>query len=74
MTLLRASAPEGPWTSLAAAFIKKSTNLYEAEVTAGSASGPSFYRLMMTGNDGTLRIESPVKSGNKLRIPFGWAH
>jgi hypothetical protein len=74
MTLLRASALEGPWTPIAASFVKRSASSYEAEVSASTASGQSFYRVMMTGNDGTLRIESSARSGNKFRVQIQWVH
>jgi hypothetical protein len=70
MTVLRATASDGPWTAVAASFSKKSTDAYEAEVSANAGSTQSFYRIMMTGNEGVLRIKASTKSALNLRIQF----
>ena len=74
LTLLHAPAHQGAWTPVAASFARVSTNLYQAEVSLSAVSDQSFYRVMMTGQDGMLRIVSSAKAGNRFRVQFEWLH
>lgn len=72
LTLLRASAHEGPWTPVTASFTRVSTNLYQAEASLTTVPNQSFYRVMMTGHGGMLRITSSAMAGKKIRLQFEW--
>jgi hypothetical protein len=72
LTLLRSSSASGPWTPVTATFARVSENSFQTETTVAAESGQWFYRMMLTGNEGEVRISSSAKFGNKFRIEFDW--
>ena len=72
LTVLRASSLDqhGTWTPTTATFTKVSANSIQSEVSITAAT-EAFYRVKMEG-DGTVRIESSERLGNKLRLRYTW--
>jgi len=72
LTLLQSSSPGGPWNPATATFARISENSFQSETTIVAGSDQRFYRMMMTGNEGAVRIRSSTRSGNKFRLDFDW--
>jgi hypothetical protein len=72
VSLLRAGSPAGPWNPVNATFVPVSEDTILAEVAFAANSPQFFYRVMMTGETGSVRVVATEKSGAKFRVRFQW--
>lgn len=73
LSLLRSTSLDGPWHPVDASFVPVSDDTIFAEGSFDSSSLQSFYRVKMSGGNGSVQLLSTEKSGAKFRVRFQWA-